>query len=135
MLSLISKLSRTVLSDSLLFSKPLGFIGKVSYFQNDKNFSSVDVALTTLTLEDKLQDKFKNVTPQLPIHSFTLAPFVNDSETLKALLSFGVDLKKLETDVKLAETVAKKKYEELQPVLDFIQKNGVQLDHIGQVSL
>ncbi|CDW54277.1 Putative mitochondrial transcription termination factor mterf [Trichuris trichiura] len=69
---------------------------------------------------------------KLFLKSYTLAPYVNDSEVLRNLVDFGVDLATLETRGNVADFLVKLNWEkDVKPRLQFLFSLGVPVDYIG----
>ncbi|KRZ76317.1 RuvB-like 1 [Trichinella papuae] len=71
--------------------------------------------------------------PARYFRSYTLAPFVNDSELLRNFVEIGVDLSKLESRSNAVDFLVKLDWKkDVQPMLRFLVLNGIQLEEIGQ---
>uniref|UniRef100_A0A5S6QUF0 mTERF domain-containing protein 1, mitochondrial n=1 Tax=Trichuris muris TaxID=70415 RepID=A0A5S6QUF0_TRIMR len=75
-------------------------------------------------------NKYKS---KLFLKSYTLVPYVNDSEVLRNLVDFGVDLSALETKGNVADFLVKLNWEnDVKPLLKFLFSLGVPVDQIGE---
>jgi len=74
------------------------------------------------------------ISPALPKKSFSLAAYVNESETLRNLVMLGVNLSKIEEkDIGLAEKLVKLDFEhDVKPVLLFLHQCDVKDSNIGE---
>jgi len=74
------------------------------------------------------------IVPALPKKSFSLAPYVNESQTLRHLVMLGVNLSRIEDrDISLAEKLVKLDFEhDVKPVLLFLHHCGVKECDIGE---
>jgi len=74
------------------------------------------------------------ISPALPTKSFSLAAYVNDSETLRNLVMLGVNLSKIEEkDISLAEKLVKLDFEhDVKPVLLFLHHCDIKDCDIGE---
>jgi mTERF len=71
-------------------------------------------------------------TPALPVKSFNLAAYVNESVTLSNLVKLGVDLSKLEGNSMVADRVVKMDFEDdVKPVLLFLHRIGIADKEVG----
>ncbi|KRY90614.1 RuvB-like 1 [Trichinella pseudospiralis] len=71
--------------------------------------------------------------PARYFRSYTLAPFVNDSELLRNFVEIGVDLSKLESRSNAVDFLVKLDWKkDVQPMLRFLVLNGIPLEEIGQ---
>ncbi|KRY37441.1 RuvB-like 1 [Trichinella spiralis] len=71
--------------------------------------------------------------PRRYFRSYTLAPFVNDSELLRNFVEIGVDLSKLESRSNAVDFLVKLDWKnDVQPMLRFLVLNGIPLEEIGQ---
>ncbi|KAL1236361.1 Transcription termination factor 3 [Trichinella pseudospiralis] len=71
--------------------------------------------------------------PARYFRSYTLAPFVNDSELLRNFVEIGVDLSKLESRSNAIDFLVKLDWKkDVQPMLRFLVLNGIPLEEIGQ---
>ncbi|KFD58993.1 hypothetical protein M514_00156 [Trichuris suis] len=90
--------------------------------------TSVEGKLTVASEADRIS-KYKS---KLFLKSYTLAPYVNDSEVLRNLVDFGVDLSTLETKGNVADFLVKLNWEkDVKPRLQFLFSLGVPVDRIG----
>jgi len=74
------------------------------------------------------------IVPALPKKSFSLAPYVNESQTLRHLVMLGVNLSRIEDrDINLAEKLVRLDFErDVKPVLLFLHHCGVKECDIGE---
>ncbi|ELU01943.1 hypothetical protein CAPTEDRAFT_122568 [Capitella teleta] len=76
----------------------------------------------------------KDLKPALPSQSASLAPYVNDSETLQQLVKLGIDLSKLEKEPSVATHLALADFEtDCKPYILFFHSVGVKPGLIGDV--
>jgi len=72
-------------------------------------------------------------TPALPVRSFNLAAYVNESELLSNLVLLGVDLSKVETNSVVADQLVKMDFnKDVEPILLFLHQVGVPDKDIGK---
>ena len=72
--------------------------------------------------------------PALPSQSFNLAPYANESETLRRLIELGVDLSKVEKNAAVASYILKMDFEkDAMPYIRFLHNIGVHSDDLGQI--
>ena len=70
--------------------------------------------------------------PAIPIQSFYLAAYVNNSNTLQNLVNLGVDLHKIEKNADLASFLAKADFKKnIQPLILFLHHNNIPSDQLG----
>ena len=116
-------------------------IRKFSTKTDEKNFTtndnlSVDVVgnlenTFLAELKDPSSTLFK---PALPVQSFSLAPYVNHSETLQKLVKLGVNLHHVEKDTNVASLLVKSDFKrDIQPLIFFLYHNKVPADSLGHV--
>jgi len=89
------------------------------------------------TLEGETQQTeldVSGIVPALPKKSFSLAPYVNESKTLRSLVMLGVNLSKIEKqDIRVAERIMKLDFEhDVKPVLLFLHQCDVKECDIGE---
>jgi len=86
--------------------------------------------------EEQLQTELhvSGIAPALPKKSFSLAAYVNESQTLRHLVMLGVNLSQIEyRDIRLAEQLAKLDFEcDVKPALLFLHDCGVKECDIGE---
>jgi len=97
---------------------------------------------TDNVLKPKIDEKFASlyegineihITPALPSRSFNLAPYVNESETLRCLVDLGVDLSKVEKNPDVAGYILKMDLQkDVKPYLLFLRTVGIPDDQLGQ---
>jgi len=82
----------------------------------------------------KTEIDVSGIAPALPKKSFSLAAYVNESETLRNLVMLGVNLSKIEEkDIGLAEQLVKVDFEhDVKPILLFLHECGVKDCDIGE---
>lgn len=125
--SLNCQLSRHVLQRSL---QALSCLWK-------NNQSTQSSSLTEFEQFDKtLEDHLKNLgTTLLPTHSQSLAYYVNISKSLQSLITFGVDLHKIQKNFpECLDMLTKLRIDlEMRPKLVFLNNQGIKPNEFGQV--
>lgn len=103
-----------------------------------KEYISEKNGLVKQTVDEKFACLYEGITdihtkPALPSRSFSLAPYVNQSETLRRLIELGVDLSKVEKKAGQASYILKMDFEkDAMPYIRFLHSIGVPSDELGQ---
>jgi len=128
-------LNKTEMSSSFTLSSHNCDIDTAVSKPSDADVDNADESSESLEGElHKTEIDVSGIAPALPKKSFSLAAYVNESETLRSLVLLGVNLSKIEEkDISLAEQLVKLDFEhDIKPVLLFLHQCDVKECDIGE---
>ena len=98
------------------------------------NYNTVTRSASSEREPHQTEFDVSGIVPALPKKSFSLAPYVNESQTLRHLVMLGVNLSRIEErDISLAEQLVRLDFErDVKPVLLFLHHCGVKECDIGE---